>query len=218
VRPIGDTRFVLSAVHETFTLAGRCFVDLVDRIPGDAWDRDGLGDWDLRSLVGHTSRSLITVITYLQQPAAAEEVPSAAVYYQLSAQLIAADPAAVTERGRQAGRALGADPAAEIHRLYDEAVAAVGAVVLDPMTDDPVITTIAGGMRLSRYLPTRTFELTVHCLDIGAACGLDVTPPASAMREALHLAADVAQLRGDGARLLLAVTGRNSLPAGYSVV
>ncbi len=193
--------------------AGRCFVDLVDRLPGDGWDRGGLGEWDLRSLVGHTSRSLITVISYLKQPAAVEDVPSAAVYYQLSAQLIAADAAAVTERGRQAGVALGADPAAAVHRLHEEAVAAVRAV-----DDDPVITTIAGGMRVSRYLPTRTFELTVHCLDIGAACGISVTPPASALADSLRLATDVALLRGDGPDLLLTLTGRRSLPTGYSVV
>ena len=204
---------VKSEVATTFALAGSFFVELVDRIPDAGWGATGLGEWDLRSLVGHTSRSLITVITYLQQPAAAEDVPSAAVYYQLSAQLIAANPAAVTERGRQAGIALGDDPPAAVRRLYDEAVDAVDAV-----DDDPVITTIAGGMRLSRYLPTRTFELTVHSLDIAAATGLDVAPPAPALDDALHLAADAALLRGDGARLLLALTGRSTLSAGYSVV
>ncbi len=200
-------------VRATFTEAGRGFVGLVDRIAGDGWDRPGLGDWDLRSLVGHTSRSLITVITYLQQPAAAAEVPSAAVYYEISARLIAADPAAVTERGRQAGLALGADPQQQVRRLYDEAVDAVSGV-----EGDPVITTIAGGMRLNRYLPTRTFELTVHCLDIARACGVDFAPPAAALSESLHLAADVALLRDGGADVLLSLTGRSPLPAGYSVV
>ena len=212
-RRIGHTCLVTSDVATTFAVAGRSFVELVDLLPGDGWDGPGLGEWNLKSLVGHTSRSLITVINYLQQPAAAEEVPSAAVYYQLSSRLIAAGPAAVTERGRQAGVALGENPVATIRRLYDEAITAVSAVA-----DDPVITTIVGGMRLSRYLPTRTFELTVHSLDIAAATGLDITPPAAALHEALHLAADVALLRGDGARLLLGLTGRTSLPAGYSIV
>jgi uncharacterized protein (TIGR03083 family) len=204
---------VTEDVRATFTDAGRGFVDLLDRIAGDGWERPGLGEWDLRALVGHTSRSLITVISYLQQPAPAEEVPSAAVYYELSARLIAADPTAVTERGRQAGLALGADPQQRVRALYGEAVAAVGAV-----EGDPVITTIAGGMRLSRYLPTRTFELTVHCLDIADACGVQFSPPAAALAESLHLAADVALLRGGGADVLLSLTGRKPLPAGYSVV
>jgi len=204
---------VTTDIAATFAAAAGCFAELVEQIPPGRWGDPGLGDWDLRSLVGHTSRSLITVITYLRQPADKEDVPSPAVYYQRSSQIITADPEAVTERGRQAGLALGDDPTAAIHRLYEEAVAAVQAV-----DGDPVITTIAGGMRLSRYLPTRTFELTVHCLDIGAACGLDVTPTAPALAQSLQLATDVALLRGDGPDLLLTLTGRKSLPAGYSVV
>ena len=30
---------------------------------GDRWDRPGLGEWDVRALVGHTSRALLTVET-----------------------------------------------------------------------------------------------------------------------------------------------------------
>ena len=40
---------------------------------GDRWDRPGLGDWDVRALVGHTSRSLLTVETYLARPAVTVE-------------------------------------------------------------------------------------------------------------------------------------------------
>jgi hypothetical protein len=44
---------------------------------GDRWNRPGLGEWDLRALVGHTSRSLLTVEAYLARPAAAVDVASA---------------------------------------------------------------------------------------------------------------------------------------------
>ena len=44
---------------------GVAFAAQVDRIPADAWDGPGLGEWDLRALVGHASRSLVTVLTYL---------------------------------------------------------------------------------------------------------------------------------------------------------
>src|SRR5262244_524873 len=43
---------------------------------GDRWDRPGLGEWDVRALVGHTSRALVTVETYLARPAAAADVAS----------------------------------------------------------------------------------------------------------------------------------------------
>lgn len=202
-----------TSVHNTFVDAAHCYAGLVDHISPATWDAPGLGEWDLRSLVGHTSRSISTVITYLQRPAADEEVPSAAAYFGLAMQRSGADPAAVTERGRLAGVGLGAEPAAAVHALVDEAIAALGAV-----TGDPVIETIAGGMRLSAYLPTRTFELTVHTLDIAAACRMPVTPPAQALDDALQLASAIVLLRGLGVPVLRALTGRQSLPGNFSVV
>ena len=81
-----------------------------------------------------------------------------------------------------------------------------------------MIETIAGGMRLSDYLPTRTFELVVHTLDIAAALGRDTSAPPQALAEAVHLATELAVLKGDGQPLLLALTGRNALPDQYSVL
>jgi uncharacterized protein (TIGR03083 family) len=197
----------------TFECAAGFFVELVDTILSTAWDGPGLGDWDLRSLVGHTGRSLSTVTTYLSRPAEVVDVPSAAAYYRWTVQQIDADPASVAERGRQAGIALGEDPAAAVRALRTGAVNAVRQV-----DGDPIIETIAGGMRLSAYIPTRTFELTVHALDIAAALGRDVVSPSQPLSDALRLAAELAQMKGDGEALLLGLTGRRPLPANYSVL
>ena len=197
----------------TFALAADAFADQVARIDAAAWNGPGLGDWDLRALVGHASRSLVTVLTYLPRTTGTAAVTSVAQYYEAAVTMMAADPAAVTERGRQAGAALGGDPVTAVHDLVDQCRAA-----LDETHDDPVIQTIVGGMRLERYLVTRVFELVVHGLDIGAATGQPYTPPAAALTDALRLAVDVALLRGDGPDLLLALTGRQTLPAGFSVV
>lgn len=199
--------------RRTFAAAAQAFAELVDRIPDDAWPGPGLGEWDLRALVGHASRSLVTVLTYLPRIAETEAVPTTAAYYAAAARIMAADPAAVTQRGRQAGAALGNDPAAAVHTLVRDCATALGAT-----PDDPVIESIAGGMRLSGYLVTRTFELVVHSLDIAAATGLPYDPPAGALADSLALAVDVAVDRGQGARLLLALTGRASLASGFSVV
>ena len=74
-------------------------------------------------------------------------------------------------------------------------------------------------MRLRQYLPTRTFELVVHGLDIARAAGLP-NPGYSAglLTAVLELAAAAAVLGGRGPELLLALTGRTGLPAGFSVV
>lgn len=200
----------------TFTAAAESFNRLIvelSAIPAQAWDGPGLGPWDLRSLVGHASRSVSTVATYLRRPADREDVPDAATYVSFARRMAGADAAAVTERGRQAGIALGPDPAGAVRTLVQQTLADLDAVV-----GDPLIETIAGGMHVSSYLPTRTFELVVHGLDIAAATGTEFSPPPAASAEAVHLAAAAALRAGDGALLLRALTGRAVLEAGYSVV
>ena len=77
---------------------------------------------------------------------------------------------------------------------------------------------VAGGIRLSAYLPTRVFELVVHGLDICRAVGREDAPPLAAQRLALGLAGDLAAARGLGPELLLALTGRSALPHGFTVL
>lgn len=200
---------------ESFASAAQTFEHLVQAIPAQAWDGPGLGVWDLRALVGHCSRSLITVENYLQQPADTEDVPTPAAYYVAIKPLLAstADQASIAERGRAAGQALGNDPVGAVSDL----VARVPPLAAH--AGDPLITTIAGGMRLRRYLPTRTFELVVHGYDIAAAAGLpDPVFAPAVLAETLALAAVAAADLGNGAVLLRALTGRGQLPADFSVV
>jgi hypothetical protein len=198
-------------VRETFAEAARTFVDLVRRLPHHRWDGPGLGEWDLRSLVGHTSRSLVTVETYLEQPVDTEEVPTPAAYYVAIADL---DNAAVTDRGRRAGQALGENPAEFVDALAKRVLAQV------ETAGNPLIHTAAGGMRLENYLSTRTFELVVHSLDIAAAVP-DVEPPEFSdqlLSEVARVAATAVVLRGSGVELMLALTGRATLSHGFSMV
>jgi uncharacterized protein (TIGR03083 family) len=197
----------------TFLGAAAAFEQLVARIPVSGLTGPGLGDWDLRALVGHTSRSLVTVETYLDQPAAAVEVPTAADYYVAIGSALAAGGPEVVERGRQAGSALGDDPATSVRDL--------AARVREKLTrygPAYVLTTIAGGMPLEEYLRTRTFELVVHGLDLERACGVAPVFDPAALVDATTLAAEVAVRTGRGPDLLLALTGRAGLPAGFSVV
>ena len=196
--------------RQGYAAAARAFAELVGRLPGTAYDGPGLGDWDVRALVGHTARALVTVRTYLDRPADDVTVESAADYLALATRT-ATDPAAVLERGRAAGAALGDDPAASVRDLAEEVLAKVA-----DFGDGYVLTTIAGPMRLVDYLPTRTFELVVHGLDIGRATGLDPAYPEPLVAQAVALAGQVAVRTGRGPELLLALTGRQ--PLGFSVV
>jgi len=202
----------MSIFVPTFSATARSVSDAIAQIPHDAWDGPGLGEWTVRDLVGHTSRALVTVIDYLARPVAEEVVLSASAYLAtISAGNVDAD--AVTERGRQAGRDLGDDPASRFHALADEAVRVAEAT--DP---DLVVHTRVGGMRVATYIPTRTFELCVHGLDIAAATGIPVDLPPQAVEESSALGAISAAQRGLGPDLLLAMTGRRALPPGFSVV
>jgi uncharacterized protein (TIGR03083 family) len=192
----------------TYREAAASFVDLVAGLPADL-PGPGLGEWDLRALVGHTARSLVTVSEYLRKPASAVDVETAADYVAGLAEA-AADPG-VTQRGVEAGALLGDDPAGTVRRLRDAALDDLAGA--DP---DQLVTTYAGGMRLRDYLPTRSFELVVHCLDIAAAVPVRWTPPAAALSEALSIATEVAARRGEGAILLRLLTGRE--PGGLAIV
>jgi len=52
----------VSTPRTIFLAAAGTVAALVDAIPDTGWDGPGLGVWDLRALVGHTSRSLVTVV------------------------------------------------------------------------------------------------------------------------------------------------------------
>jgi len=197
----------------SYLSAARSFVTQVAAVPVSALDGPGLGDWDLRALVGHTSRSLVTVETYLDQPAGTEEVTSAAAYYRRIAEAGGANTPEIAERGRQAGTALGDDPAAYVRDLASRVTEKLAAY-----DDDYLLTTIVGGMRLGEYFRTRIFELVVHGFDIEAACGIDPAFADEPLVDAATLAAEAAALSGRAADLLRALTGRAVLPEDLSVV
>jgi uncharacterized protein (TIGR03083 family) len=177
---------------------------------GTRWDEPGLGEWDVRALVGHTSRSFLTVEAYLARPPAAVDLTSAVDYYRATREMAAGPD--VAQRGRDAGVALGGDPAA--------AVADIAARVLPLVAScdgTERLTSIAGGIRLADYLPTRTFELVVHTCDLARALGEPTDVPAAAATEALALVSELAVADGTAGPLLLTATGR-AMPTGFSVL
>lgn len=76
-----DALFALPVVRAAFREAATLFVETVARVPDNAWETPGLGAWTLRALVGHTSRSLVTVETYLDAGATEIIITSPADYY-----------------------------------------------------------------------------------------------------------------------------------------
>jgi uncharacterized protein (TIGR03083 family) len=204
-----------SEVRECFAAATAGFVAVVVSIASlgdDAWDRPALGSWNVRDLVGHTTRAFSTIETYLGAPAS--EIRFLTPLDYLLAGRAVVDHSAVADRGREAGVALGDDPVAAVREVTERVTALVAVTA-----DEAPLQMRFGGMTLLAYLSTRTFELTVHSLDLVSALGID--PPAilqAPLAECLSLAAAAAAASPDGATVLLALTGRRALPAGFSLV
>jgi uncharacterized protein (TIGR03083 family) len=195
---------------DLYRRAGEHVISLISDLSADQWDAPALGPWTVRTLVGHIGRAFTTVTEYLAKPATHHDVRTAADYYLVA--LTLTDPASIQTRAEQAARALGENPPAAIRKFRDGALEAL------MNAGDPLISTAAGGMRLSDYLPTRIFELVVHSVDLARATGQSDSLPADICRSALAVAVEVAIRRGDGQSMLLALTGRTPLSSGFSVV
>lgn len=201
-----------------FLAAAASFVELVERVPGDRWDGPGLGVWNLAELTGHTvSAGFRAVLSSLAQPAARCDMPSVAGYYALARKvdpaLYQAAVAASEKDARREAAALGVQPAAFVRALLSEVAPAVEAA-----GDAQLIQTPAGGMRVADWLATRTFELAVHGLDIAGAARVPASIPHEVLADAAALAAQIGVEVGDGATVLLALTGRRALPEGFCVL
>lgn len=198
-------------VRTAFGQAADWFVSTV-AAGSDRWDRAGLGSWTVRDLVGHTSRALLTVERYLDRPAATMQVCSPVDYFT-AVLASSGDPVSVAQRGRDSGTELGnniPDAVAEIaHRVLDLVNAEHG---------DTLVATPVGGVRLIDYLPTRTFELTVHTCDLAVALGQPLDVPPEAAAESLTLIGGLATRAGKAAPLLLAATGRSNLPLDFTLL
>ncbi len=201
----------------TFIRSAESFLALLGQIRAAQWELPGLGNWTVRSLAGHTARSIVTVENYLANEAAAQiTIPTAEAYYAAIAASTtdAADAAAVEARGVEAGKWLGSDPVARV-----TAALAHARELLDSQPPDRIVTVIGGmGIPLPEYLRTRLFELVVHSIDLSRATGIATALPVEALTTAAAVASGIAISRGQGEDLLLALTGRFPLPKGFSVV
>ncbi|GAA2683927.1 maleylpyruvate isomerase family mycothiol-dependent enzyme [Actinoplanes palleronii] len=190
--------------RRTFRSAAIAYAGLVANLPPERLDEPGLGDWTLRELLGHTAGSALRQVPEVLATRApqvdVETTEGFFAYAREAEQVIAAEE-------------LGEQPAEQISTLIGRATAA-----LSQVNDDDLVLTAAGGMRVRDWIPTRTFELVVHGLDAAAATGLDLDLPVETVAESVRLAYRSALALGAGVPLLRALTGREPLPPGFTIV
>lgn len=193
--------------RRAFREAGIFFVDAVGRVPSEALDDPGLGVWSVRELIGHTSRALLTVANSADGGVAPDRLVRPAEYFGE----VLRDGSihdGIAERGRDAAADLGDDPSSAVAGIVDRVWGFV-----DALPDDHPVGTPVGEMRLADYLPTRTFELVVHTLDLAGSVGGIGQVPESAQSVALGLSIKIAARSGQAEDLLMALTGRVPLPS-----
>ena len=187
------------------------FIDVVERVPPDAWDKPGLGEWSIRELVAHVFRAMDSPTVYAEPggPVAAE---SAAGYYvqAMSSPRVHEE---VAERARESAELLDDDPAEAVLARVSGTLA-----VIDSLHDSAPVTTSIGAVQLIDYLPTRVLEIVVHTLDVAQAAAVPVELSHDALTVTLALLGEIAVAHGDGAALAMALSGRRSLAGDFNVL
>lgn len=206
----------MNADVSTFAAAATAFCGITRDIPENAWGAVGLGEWDIRTLVGHTTMAVGAVSNCLTVAAEREDIPSAAAYYGAIRHFAKTAGANElnTKLSRRAADDLGPDPVAAVDRIVRQALSDLEGA------EDRVVGVFGGvlGIRLSSFVPTRIFELAVHSLDIARATGIPLVLPAAVIAETTMLAAKIAVESGHGAEVLLSLTGREPLAPGFSAL
>ena len=196
-----------------FETAAHSFLDLVAEVKVSQWSEPALGVWDVRSLVGHTSRAILTVEQYLTAEPGPEVTTATAEAYYTEIFGAYTDNDAIAARGLEAGKNLTADSGLEFEAALGRALK----LVVDS-GPDRIVAIGAIGIPLSEYLRTRVFELVIHSMDIAKATGLSHTIPADVVSNVADLAARVAVRKGHGEDLLFALTGRRPLASRFSIL
>jgi len=199
-------------IRETYLEAGEYFASIVDQVDIDGWEEPALGEWCIRDLAGHTYRSFTTVLSYSLKPADKVDLQRPVDYF-LEAQKTPSDPKHLAERGRAAGLEIIDDP-----RMMVRGFAMYVKNKLGELPDDFILGSPMGGIRLIDYLPTRTFELIIHTMDLAKAVGVESDPPESGVEATIEMMGQLAFRRGYASDLILSATGRSQLPAGFSVL
>ncbi|WP_225804326.1 maleylpyruvate isomerase family mycothiol-dependent enzyme [Streptomyces sp. NK15101] len=154
--------------------------------PGQLDGPTRLGEWTVRDLTAHLTMVLASLSRKLAEPEPARK-ELALVDWPLATATAAVS---IDEDTRAIDTADLPALYAETLARYEEAVAAV--------SDERLVPTRFGAMRLGDFLVTRTVELVVHTDDLNAATGADVPYDRQALAACTRLLADALAAKAPG--------------------
>ncbi|AVZ73929.1 hypothetical protein SLUN_18905 [Streptomyces lunaelactis] len=147
-----------------------------------------LGDWTVRDLAGHITMAVGAVAQCLEQPAPAK----------LEVELLDWPFATAGHAGDISDDTKEIAASAEPPELYAR-TAARFAELLPVASDDRLLATRVGAMRLGDYVVTRAVELVVHTDDVNDATGLGIPYDRRALAACTRLLADALAVKAPGA-------------------
>ncbi|MGW0467558.1 sterol carrier family protein [Streptomyces sp. NPDC003027] len=145
-----------------------------------------LGEWTVRELAAHLTMALGSLARKLGEPEPARQDLAL-----LDWPAVTATQAATIDEDT---RAIGTD---DLPGLYDR-TAALYEERIAGASDDRLVPTRFGAMRLADFLVTRTVELVVHTDDLNAATGLAVPYDRQALAACTRLLADALAVKAPG--------------------
>jgi uncharacterized protein (TIGR03083 family) len=204
--PVSHPYLPPSDVRDAFRASAEWFVAVVDDVGSDGWERPALGEWNVRELVGHTSRNCLLITDYLDVGSTGQVVVGPFAFWNavLSKERSAVH-ASIAEQAAEQALSLGPDVAASMRELIERTIQLV-----DRASDTAALRFgSAGTLALIDLLPSRVVEFVGHGLDICHAIGREHAdlPPDTARFAAVLLAS-----RGDPVAITQALLGRNGSP------
>lgn len=198
-----------AAVRDAFDRGATTFLEVLRGVTAEQWDEpEALGELTTRELAAHTLRAFLTIEMYLAAEPSTDRVLAAAGEYYIAALSNPDVHQGVAERSRQAGSQL-TDPVGEAEVTVARVLALVAATA-----NDEAVNSFVGQMTLTEYLATRVVELGVHTLDLARATGQPVELHSDTSTVVLSVLTQLAS----PTQLILALTGRQSLPDDYNLM
>lgn len=201
-------------LRRAFTEGTELVVGLADLVEDSQWSSPAVGQWTVRELFVHASRAGSTITAYAGEPGE-RSLTSGAEYYLAVLEVVGIHEA-VAERTRVQASELDEPVPEYLRRVFAEAEQ-----TLQRTPAGQVLGTLAGGITLEDYLPTRIVELVVHGIDLAGALGVDPEVPPAAMRVTLETLGELAVCRPGALEpvdLVKAMTGRGTLPEGANLL
>lgn len=197
-------------MRTAFDHLAETYIRLAGDLTPEQLELPGLGEWNVRELLGHGIRAFSTAGTYLDaDPVVDFTMYSAGEYYRRALSGGPSLHADVAARGRAAGDALRDDMLGVVRSILESACARVGLA-----SDEAMVNTPMGQLSLLVYLATRIVEAGVHLLDLQRAIGIHAHLDPTVAEIAVLTLVDA----GDIDQVILGLTGRVGFPTGFNIL